>query len=99
MAEILVSDLCECRPPLLIGGLFHAGCHGALRPRWTIATEDCAARAGFVFSVCKKQGKQAISGCGGKSAAPACVAPKVPDFAYVHPGYALSMADIRPFNL
>jgi len=22
MAEILVSDLCECRPPLLIGGLF-----------------------------------------------------------------------------
>jgi hypothetical protein len=23
MAEILVSDLCECRPPLLIGGLFH----------------------------------------------------------------------------
>jgi hypothetical protein len=25
MAEILVSDLCDCRPPLLIGGLFH--CH------------------------------------------------------------------------
>jgi len=24
MAEILVSDLCECRPPLLIGGLFHS---------------------------------------------------------------------------
>ena len=24
MAEILVSDLRECRPPLLIGGLFHA---------------------------------------------------------------------------
>src|SRR5262249_19326718 len=23
MAEILVSDLCECRPPLLIGGRFH----------------------------------------------------------------------------
>src|SRR5262249_57623469 len=22
MAEILVSDLCECRPPLLIGGAF-----------------------------------------------------------------------------
>src|SRR5689334_503306 len=25
MAEILVSNLCDCRPPLLIGGLFH--CH------------------------------------------------------------------------
>jgi hypothetical protein len=25
MAEILVSDLCDCRPPLLVGGLFH--CH------------------------------------------------------------------------
>jgi hypothetical protein len=24
MAEILVSDLCECRPPLLIGGFFVA---------------------------------------------------------------------------
>jgi hypothetical protein len=23
MAEILVSDFCECRPLLLIGGLFH----------------------------------------------------------------------------
>jgi hypothetical protein len=23
MAEILVSDFCECRPPLIVGGHFH----------------------------------------------------------------------------
>jgi hypothetical protein len=40
-AEILVSDLCECRPPLLIGGCFHVCRHG---PHATISAviSDCS---------------------------------------------------------
>ena len=43
MAEILVSDLCKCRPPLLIGGRFHCGRDERAR-RALEAGSDCTPR-------------------------------------------------------
>jgi hypothetical protein len=43
MAEILVSYLCDCRPPLLIGGLFHLTRSGMIEsgPRHSTVISDC----------------------------------------------------------
>src|SRR5262249_48046793 len=49
MAEILVSDLCECRPPLLIGGLFVAarGAGSLARPSGALRATSVASFVSF----------------------------------------------------
>jgi len=46
MAEILVSDLCDCRPPLLIGGLF------SFSPDSRAAPSPCLPASNRTVSTC-----------------------------------------------
>jgi hypothetical protein len=62
--------LCECRPPLLIGGFFVRVVMALRRPRRTIAIDGCAIRGGLVFHAAKNKENKLSPVVERKSAAP-----------------------------
>ena len=56
MAEILVSVLCDCRPPLVTGGRFHWAAMENLRPRQEISIANCGRRGRLVVAPANNKG-------------------------------------------